>query len=402
VSITLALAMIVIAAVAAQLLAARASIPAVVPLLIAGVLLGPDGLDAFDPDELFGDLLDPFVALAVGAILFDGALTLRRESLEHGLGGVVTRLCTIGVVITWAGAAAGAGIMLGLDHRIAILLGAILTLSGPTVVIPILDYVRPTPRLDAALRWEGILVDPIGAILAVITYHLITSGEGEVHIFEFLGTLGIGVAVGFLGAVALAFLLSERRFASHLEATAILAVVLLSVALASEIRDDAGLVTAIAMGLVLAHRQRELIQRAPEFGETLVSLLLGVLFVILAARVDPDAIVDLGWGAVAFVALLIVVLRPLSAGISTWRSVLDTRERALVAWMMPRGIVAASTASTFGFGLAQAGVPDANKLVPATFLVIAVTVAVYGLSGRPLALRLGVAERGPRPRGSID
>jgi NhaP-type Na+/H+ or K+/H+ antiporter len=161
-------------------------------------------------------------------------------------------------------------------------------------------------------------------------------------------------------------------------------------------------VTAIAMGLVLAHRQRELIQRAPEFGETLVSLLLGVLFVILAARVDPDAIVDLGWGAVPFVALLIIILRPLSAGISTWRSVLDTRERALVAWMMPRGIVAASTASTFGFGLAQAGVPDANKLVPATFLVIAVTVAVYGLSGRPLALRLGVAERGPRPRGSID
>ena len=152
-SITLALATIVVAAVASQLLAARASIPAVVPLLIAGVVFGPYGLDAFNANELFGDLLDPFVALAVGAILFDGALTLRRESLEHGVGGVVGRLCTIGVLITWAGAAVGAGLLLGLDHRIAILLGAILTLSGPTVVIPILDFVRPTPRLDAALRW---------------------------------------------------------------------------------------------------------------------------------------------------------------------------------------------------------------------------------------------------------
>jgi NhaP-type Na+/H+ or K+/H+ antiporter len=401
-SITLALAMIVLAAVASQLLAARASIPAIVPLLIAGVLFGPYGFDAFDTDELFGDLLDPFVALAVGAILFDGALTLRRESLEHGVGGVVARLCSIGVAITWVGAAAGAGILLGLDHRIAILLGAILTLSGPTVVIPILDFVRPTPRLDAALRWEGILVDPIGAIAAVITYHLITSGEGEVHFFEFLGTLGVGAAIGLAGAAVVEFLLSERRFASHLEATAILAVVLFSVALASEIRDDAGLVTAIAMGLVLAHRQRQLIERAPEFGETLVSLLLGVLFVILAARVDPQAVVDLGWGAIALLALLVLVIRPISAAVSTLRSPLERRERMLIAWMMPRGIVAASTASTFGVGLAEAGIPDADKLVPVTFLVIAATVAIYGLSGRPLALGLGVAETGPKPRGAID
>jgi NhaP-type Na+/H+ or K+/H+ antiporter len=401
-SITLSLATIVVAAVGSQLLAARTGIPAIVPLLLAGVAFGPFGADAFNSEKLFGDLLDPMVSLAVGAILFDGALTLRRETLEHGVGPVVARLCTIGVAVTWAGAAAGAGILLGLDHRVAILLGAILTLSGPTVVIPILDFVRPTPRLDAALRWEGILVDPIGAIIAVIVYHLIKSGEGELHFFEFLGTVGIGAAIGLAGAAVLEFLLSERRFASHLEATAILAVVLFSVALASEVREDAGLVTAIAMGLTLAHRQRQLIERAPEFGETLVSLLLGVLFVILAARVDPDSIVDLGWGAVAFLALLILVLRPLSAGISTWRSALEAPERALIAWMMPRGIVAASTASTFGFGLAQAGVPDADKLVPATFLVIAATVAVYGLTGRPLALRLGVAELGPKPRGAID
>jgi NhaP-type Na+/H+ or K+/H+ antiporter len=401
-SITLALATIVVAAVGAQLLAARTNIPAVVPLLAIGVALGPYGADAFNSDELFGDLLDPMVALAVGAILFDGALTLRRESLAEGVGGVVGRLCSIGVVITWGLAAAGAGILLGLDHRVAILLGAILTLSGPTVVIPILDFVRPKARLDAVLRWEGILVDPIGAIIAVITYHVIASGGGSFEPGSFFGTVGVGAAAGIGGGLLIELLLSERRFASHLEATAILAVVLFSVALASEIREDAGLVTAIGMGLMLANRQRELIQRAPEFGETLVSLLLGVLFVILSARVDPDAVVDLGWGAIAFVAFLILVVRPLSVLASTWRSRLENGERSLIAWMMPRGIVAASTASTFGFGLAEAGVPDAHALVPATFLVIAATVAVYGLSGRPLALRLGVAEHGPKPRGAID
>jgi NhaP-type Na+/H+ or K+/H+ antiporter len=401
-SITLSLATIVLAAVASQLLAARTGIPAIVPLLLAGVLFGPYGADAFNSDELFGDLLDPLVALAVGAILFDGALKLRRETLEEGVGGVVARLCSIGVAVTWGLAAAGGGVLLGLDHRVAILLGAILTLSGPTVVVPILDFVRPKPRLDAVLRWEGILVDPIGAILAVLVFHVITSGDGAFHPGVFFATVGIGAAVGVVGGLVLGLLLSEPRFASHLEATAILSVVLFSVALASELREDAGLVTAIAMGLLLAHRQRELVQRAPEFGETLVSLLLGVLFVILAARVDPDAVIDLGWGALAFVALLVFVVRPLSTAISTWRSPLEPRERGFIPWMMPRGIVAASTASTFGFELAKAGVPDAHKLVPATFLVIAATVAIYGLTGRPLALRLGVGETGPKPRGAID
>jgi NhaP-type Na+/H+ or K+/H+ antiporter len=401
-SITLALASIVLAAVGSQLLAARFRIPAIVPLLAAGVILGPFVLDAFDPDDLLGDLLGPFVALAVGAILFDGALTLRREQLGQGVGQVVVRLCTIGVAFTWGCAAAGAGILLGLDHRIAILLGAILTLSGPTVVIPLLDFVRPTPRANSILRWEGILVDPIGAILAVLVYHVVVSGDGEFEPGEFALTVGVGAAMGMVGALAVELLLRGRRFASHLEATAILAAVLFAVAAASELREDAGLVTAIAMGLVLAHRQREIVQRAPEFGETLVSLLLGVLFVVLSARVDPGAVVDLGIEGVALVALLILAVRPLSALITTARSATTRAERALIAWMMPRGIVAAATASSFELGLTQAGVPDAEKLVPATFLVIAATVVVYGLTGRPLALRLGVAERGPSPRGAID
>lgn len=394
-SATLALAFIVLAAVGSQLVASCLHIPAIVPLLVAGVALGPHVADLFDPDDLLGDLLDPFVALAVGAILFDGALTLRREQLVGGVRRAVLRLCTLGVVITWAFAGTGALVLLGLDHRVAILLGAILTLSGPTVVLPLLDFVRPTERVGSVLRWEGILVDPIGAILAVVIFHAITSGGGVVDAPEFAGTVAVGAVIGALGAALLVLVLRGERYASHLQATSILAVVLFSVAAASELREDAGLVTAIAMGLLLAHRRREIVERAPEFGQTLVTLLLGVLFVVLAARVDPADVVDLGIEGLAFVALLVVVARPLAALASTAGSSLASRERALIAWMMPRGIVAAATASAFERGLSDAGVPDAELLVPATFLVIALTVVVYGVTARPLALRLGVAEDDP-------
>ncbi|MEO8091898.1 MAG: cation:proton antiporter [bacterium] len=392
---TLALAAIMLAAVGSQILAARFRLPAIIPLLVAGVLLGPYVLDAFDPDNLLGNLLDPFVSLAVGAILFDGALTLRREQLGHGVGSVVIRLISLGVALTWGLAAGGAALLMGVDHRIALLLGAVLTLSGPTVVVPLLDYVRPTARPDAALRWEGILVDPIGAILAVLVYHAVASGDGGFEPGEFTATVTVGIAVGLAGAALLGVLLSRRRFESHLEATATLAVVLFSVAVASELREDAGLVTAIVMGLALAARRREIVERAPEFSGTLVSLLLGVLFVVLSARVDPQAVIDLGLGGLAFVGLLVLVVRPLSAVLCTWRTQMTPPERGLIAWMMPRGIVAAATASAFELGLRDNHIPDAAVLVPATFLVIAATVVIYGLTARPLALALGVAEREP-------
>ena len=395
---TLELTVILAAAVGAQLLAARLRIPAIVPLLVVGVVLGPYVADLVDPDQLLGDLTDSIVALSVGAILFDGTLSLHRRQLEEGVGRVVVRLTTLGVGITWGLAGAAAGLILGLDHRVAIVFGAAMTLSGPTVVLPLLDFIRAKPHVDATLRWEGILIDPIGAILAVLTFHAVASGDGRFEALEFLGTVGIGIGVGLAGAALLVLLLRDREFDAPLEATATLALVLGAVAVASEISEDAGLVSAIVMGLVMAHRQREIVERAPAFGSILVILLLGVLFVILSARVDPQAVVDLGWEGLAFCAFLILIARPLSVAASTAGSSLTRGERGLLAWMMPRGIVAAATVSAFEDGLVDANIPDAEMLVPATFLVIAVTVIVYGLTARPLALRLGVAEPGPAGR----
>ena len=386
----LAIALIVAAAVGSQIVARRLSVPAIVPLLVAGVLLGPYVIDAFDPDELFGDLIDPMVELAVGVILFEGSLLLRREELEGGAGPVVARLVTVGFAITWTLSALGAALLFDLDARMAILLGAVLSLSGPTVILPLLDHVRPKERVGVVLKWEGILIDPIGAIFAVLAFGAISSGGSEFQPGPFLATIGVGVGIGVAAAVPAVLALRDTRMSISLESSTLLALVLLAVAGASGIRDDAGLVAAIAMGVTLAHRREDIEREAHAFVTTLTSLLIGILFVLLSARVDPERVGDLGWEALAFVALLILLVRPLAALAGTVGTALSRGERGLVAWMMPRGIVAASTVSAFELSLTEQGVDGAHLLVPITFLVVVATVLVYGLTARPLARALGV------------
>lgn len=386
--------MIIAATAAAQLIALRLRVPAILPLLVAGMLLGPDVAGALDPDDLFGELIDPFVELAVGVILFEGALLLRRGELEGGLGRVVLRLVTIGFLVTWACAAAGAALLLDFDVRMAVLLGALLSLSGPTVVLPLLEHVRPAPRVGAILKWEGILVDPIGAIFAVLAFGAISTGASEFRPDEFVLTVGVGAIAGLLAGGLTRLLLRDQGLASHVQSSTVLAIVLVAVAGASEVRADAGLVAALVMGMVLAPRREQIEERAPDFMTTLSSLLIGILFVVLAARVDPARVADLGWEALVFVAALILLVRPLATLLATARTATTRGERGLIAWMMPRGIVAAATASAFEVSLLDLGVDHADRLVPATFLVIAVTVVVYGLTARPVARRLGVARDG--------
>jgi NhaP-type Na+/H+ or K+/H+ antiporter len=388
----LAIALIVAAAVASRILALQLRVPAIVPLLLAGVLLGPYVLDAVDPDALFGDLIDPMVELAVGVILFEGSLLLRREELVGAAGPVVARLVTVGFAVTWTLISLAAGLILGIDARMSILLGAILSLSGPTVILPLLEHVRPTPRVGVVLKWEGILIDPIGAIFAVLAFGAISTGASEFQPGPFLATVAVGVGVGVAAAVPAIIALRTTRLSVSLESSMLLALVLLAVAGASAIKPDAGLVAAIAMGITLAHRREDIEREAHEFVTTLTSLLIGILFVVLSARVDPARISDLGWEGAAFVAVLILLVRPLAALIGTARTTLREGEVGLIAWMMPRGIVAASTASAFEFSLVEQGVADAHKLVPITFLVVVVTVLVYGLTARPVARALGVAE----------
>lgn len=386
----LAIALIVAAAVGSQLVALQLKVPAIVPLLAAGVVLGPYAIGAFDPDELFGELVDPIVELAVGVILFEGALLLRREELAGVAGAVVGRLVTVGFGITWALCALLAIALLDMDTRVAILLGAVLSLSGPTVVLPLLEHVRPRERVGAILKWEGILVDPVAAIFAVLAFGAIATGAGEFQPGSFLATVGVGAGIGIAAAGPAILALRDTKLSTALESSLLLALVLLAVAGASQIKPDAGLVAAITMGIALAHRREDIEREAHDFVTTLTGLLIGILFVILSARVDPERVTGLGWEGLAFVAVLILAVRPLATAASTAGAGLTRGERGLIAWMMPRGIVAASTVSAFELTLLEKGVADAELLVPVTFLVVVVTVLVYGLTARPVARALGV------------
>jgi NhaP-type Na+/H+ or K+/H+ antiporter len=397
----LALALLVLFAVGAQLLAHAAAVPQIVTLLAIGVAVGPDALGIIDTDELLGSTLEPFVTLAVGVVLFDGALKLRHEELAEGAWRAVVRLVTVGLLVTWVIVTLAVGLLVGVDWSIAVLIGATLTLSGPTVVGPLMHHVRPSGRIRAVLDWEGVLIDPLGAILAVLVFQAVLAGETEIQIGEFAATIVSGLGFGVVAAAAIVFLLRHTPAPIHLRATAMLAVVLVAVGAADAVYADAGLVTAIVVGAIVARAEGVIPQgREVEFsvfGDTLVQLLIGVLFVMLSARVDLGAVADLGLGGLALIAVLILVQRPLDVAASTVGTVLTRRERIFAAGVMPRGIVVAATASAFQISLAEAGVEDADKIVPVCFLVIAATVLVYGLGARPLARALGLTddERSP-------
>lgn len=386
----------------AQLLAHAAAVPQIVTLLAIGVAVGPDALGIIDPDELLGATLEPFVTLAVGVVLFDGALKLRHQDLAAGAWQAVVRLVTVGVLVSWALGTLAVRFLLELDWSISILIGAILTLSGPTVVGPLMQHVRPSRRIRAVLDWEGVLVDPIGAILAVLAFHAVRAGKTDIELGEFFATIACGAALGVAAAAIIIALLRASQAPIHLRVTTMLAVLLVAVGAADAVYEDAGLVTAIIVGTAIARSKGVIPEgREVEFstiGDTLAQFLIGVLFVTLAARVDLGAVVDLGLAGLALVAVLIFVQRPADVAASTIGTVLSRRERIFAAGVMPRGIVVAATASAFQLSLIEAGVEDAHQIVPVCFLVIAATVLVYGLGARPLARSLGLTgEEGAPP-----
>ncbi|MDO8213827.1 sodium:proton antiporter [Conexibacter sp. CPCC 206217] len=390
------LALVVVLAVGAQLLAARLVIPAIVPLLVVGVLAG-DVLNLVDPEALLGPAFTDAISIAVGIILFEGALGLRREELAGPVRSVVARLVSIGALVTWVGAALLVDVLLDVPHAIAILIGAIVIVSGPTVVLPMLDFIRPIGSVRSVLKWEGIVVDPVGAIFAVVAFDALDfSGGGiSLRVGDFALTLVVGLGCGAAGALLLMPLLQARWLADRQKVAATLMAVVAAFAAADVLREDAGLVAAIAMGVALANQKRVEIERIVEFKETLGAILLGLLFIMLSATVDLTDVIDLGWPALVVVTGLVIVVRPLGVLLSTAGTGLPWRERAFVATLAPRGIVAASTASVFGLELAQQGAPGADKVVPIVFTVIAGTVGVYAVLAPLVARSLGLTHGEP-------
>jgi NhaP-type Na+/H+ or K+/H+ antiporter len=392
-SVLVGLALIPVLAVAAQLLAVRLALPSIVVLLVVGFVAGAPSW-GLDPDELMGDTLFPFVSLAVAVILFEGGLTLRLDEIRGGTHKVVRRLLGLGVVVTWAAITIVAVLVLDIAPELAVLIGAILVVSGPTVVGPLLDFIGIGGRTGSILRWEGILVDPIGAITAILVLHAISAGESfssPEGVIGFVESVGWGATVGVAGAALLLYLLYVADLPRSLQAVTTLATVLGVFVAAGALREDSGYVSVVLMGAIMANQSRVPTREIHEFKETIGLLLTGVLFIILSARISPTQLAEAAGPALVLLAFVIIVIRPLAAWLSCLGSDLDWRERTLVASLAPRGIVAASTASIASISLAGSGLAGLDTVVPTVFIVIVGTVTVYGVGAPVLARALGLA-----------
>jgi len=393
------LGVVIVLALSCRMVAHVTRLPAIVLLLPVGFVAGAV-TDDVHPDALLGNAFQPLVTLGVGLILFEAGLRLRFHELTGGAHRVVMRLIVIGTIVTAVGVTLAAKPIFGLDWGTALVLGAILVVSGPTVVLPLLAYVRPTDRVRTVLKWEGVIIDPVGAVLGVLAFHAVKAGAGggkPFHPGEFTLSLGVGVAAGALGAAVLWWLLRrvQREAPAQSVAAALLTLVAALVA-ADAIRDDSGFVAVTVMGVVMANQEEVDVSRILAFHGTVVELLIAILFVLISASVEPDQVADLLPEGLALVAVMVFVLRPLVVVLGTWGSDLSRAERAFMAWLAPRGIVAAATASAFGLQLTQAGVSGAEDILPITFIVIFATVVLYGLTAAPVARLLGIAGAGAR------
>ena len=402
-SILLGIGGIGIAALISQWLAWRLRLPAILFLLLCGILAGPV-LGVLHPEALFGPLLFPLVSLSVALILFEGSLTLHLSEWRE-IGSVVRRLVTLGALTTGAIIASTSHYLLDLPWDLAVLFGTLTLVTGPTVIVPMLRVMRPSASVANILRWEGIVIDPLGALLAVVVYSFVVSSgsAGSIPINESLLTfakvIGCGVFFGALGGWLLGVVMRRHWLPEYLENLAALATVLGIFISANLLVHESGLLAVTIMGMWLANMRGVDVRHILHFKENLSVLLISGLFILLAARLDLKALLALGPATLLLLAIIQFIARPLSVALSTFGSNLNWRERALLAWIAPRGIVAAAVSAIFAERMVRLGFEEAQLLVPLTFLVIIGTVVLQSATARPLAQALKVAE--PSPRGFL-
>lgn len=408
-SILLDITVVIALGIGAQWAAWRFRLPSILLLLLVGFLAGPV-LGLLDPQSLQGDWLFAFVSLSIGIILFEGGLSLRLSELRE-VGNSILKLITIGVFITWVLGGAAAYYILEFEVGLAILIGAILTVTGPTVIVPLLRHVRPKGRVNTIAKWEGITIDPVGAILAVLVLETLillndpsraaAGTEAAIeHVAIGLG-LEIFVALGIsvMATMLLVVILRRRMVPDFLRNAVTLMVVVIAFVVANVLQHESGLLATTLMGIALANQPYVSVQRIIEFKENLQVLLIGSLFVLLSARLELSALSYINLEVLIFLGILVVLVRPLAVFVSSMGSNLDWEEKTFLSWLAPRGIVAAAVASLFAYQLRPIYPGAVDGMVPVIFAVIVGTVAIYGLTLAPLARWLDLAE--PNPNGLL-
>jgi len=408
------MASILILSVLAQWVAWKIKVPAILPLIIIGLLLGPistfftsNGQKLLDGDHIFsGDLLFSFVSISVGIILFEGGLTLKLKEMRHQAG-TVRNLLIFGPIITLLGGALAAHFLLGLSYRLALLFGALIIVSGPTVVTPILRNVRPNEKVNNILKWEGILIDPLGALIAVLVYEFIQTShfenEDTFEVFkEFFITIASGIFIGVLAAYFLRWALQKNRLPGYLRNVFTLGLVIFAFTFAELIHPEAGLMAATFMGIILANIRINEFKKIISFKEDVSIILISLLFILLSSRINIDQIQKLGYETLILFAIVIFVIRPIGVWLSTRNGKFSWQEVTFMSWVGPKGIVAAAVASLFSLQLINPNTEtpidakQAELILPLTFLVIVGTVILQGSTAKPLAKFLGVVREEPR------
>ena len=375
----------------AQVLARHLRIPGIVLLLGTGLLLGPDALGIVHPSSL-GDALPFIVGFAVAVILFEGGMNLRINRIRRE-GKTIRQLITTGALVTALGGTVTAKIFLGWDWRISLLFGVIVIVTGPTVITPLLRRLKLRRSVSTVLEAEGVLLDAIGAVIAVVALEIALSPSGLsflTGLFHIITRLIVGSAIGAAGGFLLAFLLRFRNLVPEgLENVFTLSLVFALFQGANSISPESGIVAVTAAGLVVGNMKTHIHRELREFEEQMTVLLIGMLFILLAADVRLIDVTELGWGGIITVTILVCVLRPLNVYIGTMGSNLNLRQKALLSWIAPRGIVAAAVASLFALELEKHGI-DGSQLRAMVFSLIAVTVLLSGLTGSLAAQFLGL------------
>jgi NhaP-type Na+/H+ or K+/H+ antiporter len=402
------LAGIIILGILAQWVAWKFKIPAILPLILIGLLVGPiaaeflndegvkwiqpvykDGRGLFPDESLFN-----FVSLAISIILFEGGLTLRTGEIKN-VGPVITKLITVGSLVTFFGAAIAAHFIFYLSWEISFLFSALIIVTGPTVITPILRNIPLKKDVSAVLKWEGILIDPIGALVAVLVFEFISvdaGGEYTKTVFiEFGKIVLFGLTFGFTFAHGLNFLINKRWIPHYLLNVFALAAVLGVFVLSDNFAHESGLLAVVVMGMVLGNSKSPYLKELLYFKESLSVLLISILFILLAANINIEELLLIyNWNTAVLFGIVVFVLRPMGVFLSTVGSNLKLNEKLFIGWVGPRGIVAAGIASLFGLKLAKEGVPGAEYITPLVFMIVLGTVLLNATTARLFAKLAGV------------
>ncbi|MFK8057102.1 MAG: cation:proton antiporter [Saprospiraceae bacterium] len=416
----LELASVIVLGILAQWVSWRLKIPAILPLILTGLAVGPFSTFWTPDAELFiqpraeygeggvvkglfaGQNLFYFVSLSIGLILFEGGLTLRQREIR-GIGPAIVKLITVGTVITFAGCGLLAHYIMGLNWHISFVFASLVVVTGPTVIGPILQNVPLSRNVSTILKWEGILIDPIGALLAVLMFEFVFASFGsEVgtdHVMNefglealviFLKIVGVGLAMGFAAAYGLFTLIKRELIPHYLLNVFVLALVLMVFTVSDELVHESGLLSVVVMGMVLGNLDVPRFQEIANFKESITVLLISILFILLAANITMDQLLLLVDWRCGLLFIGILAIRPIAVLASTMGSELSLSEKLYVGWLGPRGIVAAGIASVFGLRLEEIGFPGAEYIVPLVFMVVLGTVLLNATTAKIFAKWSGV------------